>query len=93
MPETLVATCLIVCTCVLSCAQLFATPWTVAHQAAPSMGFLRHEHWSELPFPTPGNFPDPRIESTSPVSPELAGGFFTTVPPEKPIVQINKQTK
>ena len=91
MPETLIATCLIVCMCVLRCVQLFATPWTVAHQAPPPMGFLRHEYWSELPFPTPGNLPDPRIEPTSPVSPELADGFFTSLPPEKPIVQKNKQ--
>ena len=38
---------------VLSCVQLFATPWTVAHQAPLSMEFSRQEHWSELPFPSP----------------------------------------
>ena len=40
------------------------------------MGFSRQEHWSGLPFPTPGDIPDPGIKPTSPVSP--AGGFFTT---------------
>ena len=53
------------------------TPWTVAHQAPLSTEFSRQEHWSGLPFPTPGNLPDPGIESTSLVSPALAGGFLT----------------
>ena len=57
---------------------LFAAPWTVAHQAAPSMGFLRQEYWSGLPFPTPGDLPDPGIKPVSLASPALAGGFFTT---------------
>ena len=43
----------------LSRVQLFATPWTVAYRAPPSMGFSRHEHWSGLPFPSPGELPDP----------------------------------
>ena len=64
----------------LSCVRLFATLWTVAHEAPLSMGFLRQEYWSGLPFPTPGDLPDPGIE---PMSPALAGGFFTTDPPEK----------
>ena len=51
----------------LSRVQLFATPWTVAHQAPPSMGFSRQEYWSELPFPSPGDLPDPGIEHRSPV--------------------------
>ena len=46
----------------LSCVRLFATPWTVAYQAPPSMGFSRQECWSGLPFPSPGDLPDPRIE-------------------------------
>ena len=54
--------------------QLFATPWTVAYQASPSMGFSRQEYWSGLPFPSPGDIPDPGIES---MSPALASGFFT----------------
>ena len=61
--------------------QLFATPWTVACQAPLSMGFSRQEYWSELPFPPPGDLPDPEIK---PVSPALAGRFFTTAPPGKP---------
>ena len=56
------------------------TPWTVAHQAPLSMGFLRQESWSGLPFPSPGDLPDPGIE---PVSPALAGRFFTPVPAGK----------
>ena len=58
--------------------RLFATLWTVAHQAPLSMGFSRQEYWSGLPFPIPGDLPDTGIESASPVSPALAGGFFTT---------------
>ena len=61
---------------------LFATPGSVAHQAPLSMGFSRQEYWSGLPFLTPGDLPDPGIEPTSLVSPPLAGGFFTNVPPE-----------
>ena len=45
---------------------LFATPWTGAHQAPLSMGFSRQEYWSGLPFPSPGDFPNPEIESRSP---------------------------
>ena len=44
---------------------LFVTPWTVAHQAPLSMGFSRQEHWSGLPFPPPGDLPDPGIQPTS----------------------------
>ena len=43
-----------------------ATPWTVARQAPLSMGFSRQEHWSGLPFPSPGNLPNPGIEPKSP---------------------------
>ena len=50
----------------LSRVRLFATPWTVAHQAPPSIGFSRHEYWCGLPFPSPGDFPDPEIEPGSP---------------------------
>ena len=46
--------------------QLFVTPWTVAYQAPPSMGFSRQEYWSGLPFPSPGDLPDPGIEPGSP---------------------------
>ena len=64
-----------------SCVQLFVTLWTVAHQAPLSTVFSRQEFWGGLPFPPPGDLPDPGIESRSPVSPALAGGFFTTDPP------------
>ena len=45
---------------------LFPTPWTVAYQDPPSMGFSKQEYWSGLPFPSPGNIPDPGIEPRSP---------------------------
>ena len=61
-----------------------ATPWTVALQAPLSMWFSRQEYWNRLPFPSPGDLPDPGIEPTSLVSPPLAGRFFTTMPPGKP---------
>ena len=50
----------------LSCVQLFATPWTIAPQASLFTEFSRQEYWSGLPFPSPGNFPDPEIEPRSP---------------------------
>ena len=50
----------------LSHVRLFATPWTVAHQAPPSMGFSRQEYWSGLPFPSPGDLPNPGMEPRSP---------------------------
>ena len=64
--------------------QLFATPWTVAHQASLSMGFSRQEYWSGLPFPSPGDLPNPGIEYKSLVSPALAGELFTTALPRQP---------
>ena len=57
---------------------LFVTPWTVAHQTPLSMGFSGQEYWSGVPFPPPGDLPDPGIELASLSSPALAGGFFTT---------------
>ena len=48
--------------CVLSLVQLFATSWTVAHQALLSVEFSKQEHWSGLPLPTPGDLPDPGIK-------------------------------
>ena len=64
--------------------QLFATLWTLAHQAPLSMGFSRQEHWSGLPFPFPGVLPNAEIEPASSESPSLAGRFFTTQPPRNP---------
>ena len=69
--------------CLISHAQLFASPWTIARQALLSMGFPREEHWKGLPFPPPGTLPDPGIKPKSLVSLTLAGGFFTTEPPGK----------
>ena len=46
--------------------RLFAIPWTVVYQASLSMGFSRQEYWSALPFPSPGDLPDPGIEHRSP---------------------------
>ena len=62
----------------------FAIPWTVACQAPLSMGFSRQEHWSGLPFPFPGDLPNPGIEPKFPVAPELTGRFLTTEPLRKP---------
>ena len=72
----------------LSRVQLFLSPWTVAHHIPLSTGFPRQEHWSRLPFPTPGHLPDTEIEWKSPVSPALAGEFFTTEPPGKPSLLV-----
>jgi len=57
----------------------------VAHQALLSMEFSRQENWGGLPFPSPGDLPDPGIKPMSPVSPALEGGFFITEPPGKPL--------
>ena len=65
----------------LSRVRLFATPWTVAYQAPLSMGFSRQEYWSGLPFPSPGDLPDPGIE---PRSPALEADALTSEPPGKP---------
>ena len=65
----------------LTHVRLFATPWTVAYQASPSMGFSRQEYWSGLPFPSPGDLPDPGIK---PGSPALEADALTSEPPGKP---------
>ena len=62
----------------LSRVQLLATSWTIAYQAPPYLGFSRQEYWSGLPFPSPGDLPNPGIEPRSPVSQADA------VPPEPP---------
>ena len=74
-------------------SESFATLCTVACQAFLSMGFPRQEYWSGLPFLSLGYLPDPGMEPTSPVSPAQAGGFFTSVPPGKPIVKWLQLTK
>ena len=70
----------------LTCVQLFATPWTVTSQAPLSVRFFKQEYWSELPFPPPGDFPDPGIK---PASPAWAGEFFNPEPPGKPAIHIH----
>ena len=62
-----------------------ATPCTVASQAPLSKEFSGQEYWSGLPFPTPGDLPDPGIEPESLASPALAGRFFAIAPPGKPV--------
>ena len=62
----------------LSRVRLFATPWTVAYQAPPSMEFSRQEYWSGLPFPSPGDLPGPGIE---PRSPALQADALPSEPP------------
>ena len=74
--------------CVLSHVQLFATLWTIAHQAPLSMEFSRQEYWSGLPFPPLGYFPNPGkilcLESLA-----LVGGFFTAATWECPLLDIS----
>ena len=70
----------------LSCVQLFATLWTVAHQAPLSMGFSRQEYWSGLPFPSPRDLPKPGIE---PGSPALQADSLSSEPPGKTLSPTN----
>ena len=72
----------------LSRVQLFATLWTVAYQFPPSMGFSRQEYWSGLPFPSPGDLPDPGIK---PRSPALQAEALTSEPPEQTPPQSEAQ--
>ena len=72
-----------------SCPTL-CDPWAVAHQAPPSMGFSRQEYWSGLPFPSPGDLPDPGIE---PRSPTLQADALTSVPQEETIFQLMPEGK
>ena len=72
-----------------SCPAL-CNPWTVAHQAPPSMGFSRQEYWSELPFPSPEDLPDPGIE---PRSPTLQADALTSEPPGKNTEELYKKKK
>ena len=77
----------------LSRVRLFVTPWTLAYQTSPSMGFSRQEYLSRLPFPSPGDLPDPGIESASLMSPALAGEFFTTSTTWKAQVKVKVKVK
>ena len=74
----------------LSQVWLFATPRTIAYQASLYMGFPKQEHWSELPFPSPGEISDPGIE---PMTPELADWFFTIEGPLKPHISKEQYEK
>ena len=65
----------------LSHVQLFVTPWTVAYQTPPSMGFSRQEYWSGVPLPSPGDLPNPGIE---PGSLAFQADALTSEPPGKP---------
>ena len=70
----------------LSRVRLFATPWTVAHQAPPSMGFSTQGYWSGLPFSLPGDLPNPEIKHRSPA---LQTNALPSEPPGKPQVTSN----
>ena len=73
----------------LSRVRPFATPWTVAYQAPPSMGFSRQECWSGLPFPSPGDLPDPGIERRFPaLQADAFTVWATRVAQWFPVVQI-----
>ena len=82
--------CVRMCAQSLNCIQLFVTPRTVARQAPLCMKFSRREYWSGLPFPSPGDLPNSGIE---PVSPALAGRFFTTAPPQLVTGEANSLAK
>ena len=69
----------------LSRVQLFATPWTVACQAPQSMGFFKQGYWSGVPFPSPGDLPNPGIE---PGSPTLKAHSLPSEPPGKPLTKV-----
>ena len=88
-----------VCVKLLSRVRLFVTPWTVAYQLPPSLGFSRQEYWSGLPFPSPGDLPIPGIEPRllhcrqtlyplrhqgSPRPPALQADALPSEPPGKP---------
>ena len=70
----------------LSHVWLFATPWTVDHQAPLSMEFSRQEYWSGLPFPSPGDLPNPRIDPRSPAS---QVDVLLSKPPLSSLIQLN----
>ena len=63
--------------------QLFATPWTVAYQAPPSLGISRQKYWSGFPFPSPGDLPNPGIKARSPA---LQADTLPSEPPGKPLI-------
>ena len=72
----------------LSHVRLFVTPWTVDHQAPPSMGFTKQEYWSGFPFPSPGYLPNPGIK---PRSSTLQADALTSEPPGKPLWELTQR--
>ena len=76
----------------LSCVRLSVTPWTVAHRAPLSMEFSRQEYWSELPFPPPGDLPDPGMELMSPVCQHWQADSLPA-PPGKPLNESHRIAK
>ena len=74
----------------LNHVRLFATPWTVSCQSPLSMGFSRQEYWSRLPFPSPGDLPDPGIE---PGSPTLHADSLPSGPSGKPWLGVEPEFK
>ena len=78
-----------VCLVAQSCPTL-CDPMDCSLPAPLPMEFSRQEYWSGLSFPPPGDLPHPGIEPTSLVSPALAGGFFTTTPPGKALLQLHQ---
>ena len=74
----------------LSCVQLFATPWTIAHQTPLSVEFSRQEYWSVLPFPSPGDLPDLGIEPRTPaLQADSLLAFHQGHPHPYPIPKLN----
>ena len=73
---------------VISCVQLLANLWTVAHKSPLSMGSYRQEYWSGLPFPSPGNLPNPGIKPVSPVSSTLQVHSLPAELSGKPILSV-----
>ena len=67
----------------------YVTPWTIARQAPQSVKFSRQEYWNGLPFPSPGDLPDPGVE---PRSPTLQADALPSEPPGKPTMLDAKST-
>ena len=70
----------------------FLASWAATHQVPLSMELSRLEYWSGLPFPSPGDLPDPGMEPTTPVSRSLAGEFFTTASHWKPLMHTPERS-